>query len=137
MSMVEYDLGTMSSTYQQQAIIPTIRRVMPSVIAADILGVSAGGQGFWWRTWEQLERAPHRVPAEIYNRFLRLNNRRSTQSDQDFRAAGYWHASGTLLETVRWCVQTFGETGFWLNPRTNSIWFCGEDDYRLYQLTWE
>ena len=89
---------------------------MPQIIAADILGVSAGtGQGSWWRTWEQLERAPHRVPAEIYNRFLRLNNRRSTQSDQDFRAAGYWHASGTLLETVRWCVQTFGSGGFWLN----------------------
>ena len=110
---------------------------MPGVITGDILGVSAGtGVGFWWRTWEQLERAPHRVPAEIYNHFLRLNNRRRTQSDDDFRLAGYWHASGTLLEVVRWCVQTFGESGFWLNPRTNSIWFCGEDDYRLYQLTW-
>jgi len=110
---------------------------MPQIIAADILGVSpGGGQGFWWRTWEQLEQERHPVSPAIYNRFLRLNNRRRTQSDNDFLLAGYWHARGTLLEVVRWCVQTFGESGFWLNPRTNSIWFCGEDDYRLYQLTW-
>ena len=124
-------------------LLPLIRQVMPNIIATDIIGVSPmTGPVHQILTlkgrynWESRQLIRSRVNPEIYRVFLRINNRRTTQSDRDFEQAGYWRVSGALANVIFWCNQQFGKHGFWYNANTGTVWLANESDYRLYQMVW-
>lgn len=80
-------------------ILPIIRRVMPSVILSNIIGVAP-------LTGPVRTNYNTRVNAGIYRHFLRLNNRRKTQNCDLLRLAGYPMVKIDYLEVFAadyWC----------------------------------
>lgn len=107
-----------------------ISRWMPQIIANNILLGYNDDSVFVKR----------RIPArpELYNRFLRLNNRRKTVCEQDFQDAGYFQETfhGNFrqeLVAINWCRKTFGNHGYWRNR--NRFWFATQDDALLFKLS--
>jgi Major capsid protein Gp23 len=123
-------------------LIPLIRRVMPGIIANDIISVSPmigpASQIFTLKVRYQLMKDRRvKVKKEIYRTFLRINNRRKTQSDNDFSKAGYWQGSGAFIDVIGWCTEQFGAHGYWHNHETGTVWFATETDYTAYCMVWQ
>lgn len=127
-------------------IIPILRRVMPNLIAQDIIGVSPmtgpAASVFKLRAKYRYRSLRYPVEPDVYRHFLRINNRRRTQNDEDLRAAGY--ASVTLPIGVdyfptridAWCDANLGRHT-WLRlgqPRT--WWFSRDHDAVLFRMVW-
>ena len=132
------------STTRQKVLLPLIRHVMPNIIANDIIGVSPmrgpTNQIHTLRTrfgWHIPSLTRSRVDPQIYNSFLRINNRRSTQCDRDFENAGYWCATYALNEVIDWCEQQFGQPGFWFNTCSGTVWFASQEDFMTYRMVWQ
>ena len=139
------------NTTLNKVIIPVIRRVMPAIIANSIIGVSpmvgpirsvSVLRSQYYANWPT--QRVHRVAVDvgIYNHFLRLNNRRKTQSDSDFAKAGYWKYIIDLNyqqhhKIVKWCRLQFGNHGFYYNDLTMCWWFTEEEDAVMCKLTWD
>ena len=81
----------------------------------------------------------YHVDKEIYSSFLRLNNRRKTQSDADFLAAGYKQVGAAInsdpTQIDEWCCSQFGKHGFY-RSNFNNWWFTNDADETLFRLTW-
>ena len=83
---------------------------------------------------------PYHIRPEIYRCFLRLNNRRRTQSDADFTNAGYpsviaksvWDQR---ISVIDWCDQVFGPHGYFTGTGLR-YWFLSQADADLFTLTW-
>lgn len=140
----------MSATPLNPVIIPILRRVMPTLIANSIVGVapmtapsaqlSKLRKKFRIR-WEGAFRpVRYRVAPEVYRYFLRINNRRRTQSSEDLDVAGYHAVSGipwTSWEPAdEWCTTQL-EPHSWLRfPGEARWWFSRESDAVLFGLVW-
>jgi hypothetical protein len=122
-----------------------VQGLVAQSIANDIIGVQPMKPSFQinWRSMWKPRRSEHpnirrvAVKSEIYNVFVRLNNRRRTQSDRDFEQAGYRHVTGLSEERILWCQQQFGQFGYWRNRITHNVWFATESDYYLYIMGWK
>jgi hypothetical protein len=127
-----------------KVLIPLIRRVMPSVIAQDIIGVSPmigpAGSIFSLRARYFERNVRYKVNPAIYNAFLRLNNRRKTQGDCDFESAKYYSIQDVNFADYRaaqeWSQTNFGQHGFYWNKSSNKWWFTKIEDSVLFKLTW-
>lgn len=120
-------------------LVSMVRKLTAKIIASDIIGVQPMTSPFKLASnyyWEDPTTCVE-VKSEIYNVFVRLNNRRRTQSDWDFEQAGYSHVTGLSQEQLMWCQQQFGQFGYWKNRITHNVWFATESDYYLYIMGWK
>ena len=113
----------------QSVLLPIIRRVMPTIIANDILGV---------QNMIDLDFAPWIMKMEKahYQHFVRLNNRRKTQKISNLDSAGY-----TCVKLDKgwngpreWCKKNL-RPGSYINLHTR-FWFAYERDATLFMLRW-
>jgi hypothetical protein len=120
-------------------IISTMRRVMPSIIARSIVGVSpmSGPVG---RFFALHPRGRHRVDRAVYRHFLRLYDRRKTQGDADLAAANYHRVDAVPWEhhaaALAWCRDRFGQHGFLRLPFSSAWWFVERDHAVEFSMVW-
>ncbi len=122
-----------------QVLIPLLRRVMPSIIASSITGVSpmvgplGGALG-------QRPRRRYAVDPRIYRHFLRINNRRRTQGDHDMRDAGYWSVGGVPMldhaDANSWCRSQFGAHAWCRFPLSYRWWFTCQEHAVAFAMVW-
>ena len=112
-------------------LLSMIRKTMPNLIANQILGVQHP-QGF----------KPHRLrfTKANYRHFLRLNDRKTSQTAQDLEQAGYRYQirSRSMEENAGWIKETFGDRAVTFHKPLVSmpdmIYFAYEKDLTLYLL---
>jgi hypothetical protein len=126
-------------------IIPLKRRVMPTVIATHITGVSAPGNMILitsnkWQVIADIIVWRYPVAPETYGHFLRLNNRRCTQGDLDLEQAGYPHVClntpGRADQIHTWCDDQFGAHAWLRFPYSALWWFSAQDQATMFRITW-
>lgn len=73
-----------------------------------------------------------------YRNFLRLNDRRRSQSMHAINLAGYPSITmrfGTYwAKRILWCHDNFGPHGY-IN-HFSTIWFRDDEDFTLFKMTW-
>jgi len=122
-------------------LISTIRNVIPNAIANSIIGVQPMtgpiGQIFTLKShysmnYTSLPRI--KMNKEQYKVFLRLNDRKKCQTENDFTKANYPGIYMRYIESVDWCTEQFGANGY--ARYYNKIWFENENDLMAYKLRW-
>jgi hypothetical protein len=123
-----------------RVLIPLVRRAMPTLIANQIIGVSPLSAPAGTMFAAPLHRRRWPVDPALYRHFLRVNNRKRTQSGEDLRRAGYWSASrGWFSGHARvdaWCRDQWGPHAWHRFPGDNTWWFSREDDALVFRLAW-
>ena len=124
-----------------QTLISVIRRVYPQIIANDIIGAQpmTGSFSQIFRTrYDPAYQERYAVPKELYSNFLRLNNRRKTQSLNDFKVAKYSGISvdwdHQVNERIKWLDENIGEGKYFYVNHT--LFFCDEKYKAMYLLRW-
>ena len=118
---------TTINTALDQILMPRCRRVYPGLVFNDTT----------LPKWLQPGRNEWCVDPAVYRSFLRLNNRRRTQCDQDFITAGYFSVSGPHpQDAVPWCRQQFGQHGYCLNPVWRVFWFADQAHAVEFSMVW-
>lgn len=124
----------------QQVLISQIRRVMPSIIANDILGVQpmSGPVGDIF-TMRGNYNWPGRVVLykEHFNHFLRVYNRRKHHHPDYLTNLGYTRIRlgySSAIPASRWCRETF-KCGSYVRSSAD-FWFAYERDATLFTLRW-
>lgn len=121
-------------------LMPLVQRVMPNIIAQQIIGVQPmtglSGQIFRAGTKHILTQKKRQMNKEHYKVFLRLNDRKKSQKREDFYRAGYpWvdvDLNKNWQEMHKWCRDNFGENGYlWFGER---FFFENENDRLLFIL---
>lgn len=125
-------------------ILPLIRRVMPTVIANQIIGVQpmTGHVGSIFSTnGIRLYRPPRiKMTNMHYKVFLRLNNRKKSQTADDLLKAKYpympFHFTvlDNATDCIEWCDQQFTKYGYILDKGV--LWFENDNDVTLFKLRW-
>lgn len=123
-----------------KVILPVIRRVMPTLIANDIIGVQpmTGPGSMIYSLRNKIKKLPRYYPItlqpEHYRYFVRLYNRRMTQSAESIDAARYKFAthSGDTFNEINWCEKTFAKGSFIVFH--NIIWFANDSDWAFYKV---
>lgn len=128
-------------TTVDSVLIGLVRKVMPNLIANDIIGVQpmmgSSAEIFGMRSrYEQEIRI--RMTKEHYKTFLRVNDRPKTQPLRAFTNAGYPHVDlpdvSDTIKAIGWCREQFGEHGY-QRFHTTFI-FKDEDDAMLFRISW-
>ena len=122
-------------------LLSVIRKTMPNLIANQILGVqpmtSNSGLGAFYAPYVPQGFKPHRLrfTKANYRHFLRLNDRKTSQTAQDLEQAGYRYQirSRSIEENAGWIKETFGDRAVTFH---NMIYFAYEEDLTLYLLRW-
>lgn len=131
-------------------ILPIIRNVMPTLIAQSIVGVQPmtgpSAQVFKLRKrykllWDgAFQPIRYSVAPGVYRHFLRINNRRRTQNDDDLRAAGYasvtLHMQDSGDEVNAWCRANLGQDTWLRLGRSRTWWFSRDGDAVLFRMVW-
>jgi Major capsid protein Gp23 len=134
-----------------QVILPVIRRVLPTVIANDIIGVQPmtgpTGQIFSLRTRygskskrEYYNRLKIQLQPGHFKKFLRLYDRRKSTLHDDIVAANYpWIYVNDYKkagEAKLWCIHNLGECGYIFDMRFSRFYFENREDCAMFTLTW-
>lgn len=124
-------------------LLPMIRRVMPTIIANDIIGVSpmtgpAGNIFDMHDTWKFSIRVT--MTKVHYRHFLRVYNRRTSHLPDYISGLGYQtiriSARKDLhLEAEQWCRDTL-KPGSYVR-RLGNFWFAYNEDYVMFKLRWQ
>ena len=131
-------------TALNKVLLPLIRNVMPSFMAQQIIGVQpmTGPVGQIFKLRKNFATIP-RIKMTVYHYqvFLRLNNRKKSQTAEDFKKANYysqeenWYISSSeLSDRMAWCDDQFGRYGYVYDCEI--IWFENENDLIAYKLRW-
>jgi hypothetical protein len=119
-------------------IISILRRVMPNIIANDILGVqnmtSPAGTIFSMRANWAGRVVLHK---EHFNHFLRVYNRRKHHHPDYLTDLGYKKERVSFSNAVaadQWCRKTF-KCGTYVRSSID-FWFAYERDAMLFTLRW-
>jgi hypothetical protein len=132
------DLQTLNKT-----ILPLIRNVMPLLMAQQIVGVQPmTGPLTQIFNLRKLFAIMPRIKMTVYHYqvFLRLNNRKKSQTEEDFAKANYysqekfWLPKSEHSERLAWCDDQFGRYGY--IQTEFRIWFENENDLIAYKLRW-
>jgi hypothetical protein len=112
------------------------RRVMPQIIANDIMGVSPMRGPVDSIFNLRFKYDEHRMPMskEHYRIFLRINDRPKRQPVRAFLAAGYPTEICYAFVAADWCREQFGRYGF-LRFGSTFI-FKDEADALLFRIRW-
>ena len=126
----------------QQVILPLIRRVMPSIIAQDIIGVQSMTGAF--NGMQSMGRVlrngyPGRITLtkDHYRHFLRVYNRRNHHHPEYITQLGYSHFKidyTNRYDAAAWCKKTFKPGTFIIT--FNDFWFAYDRDAMLFSLMW-
>jgi hypothetical protein len=127
-----------------QVLISTIRKVMPNVIANDILGVqpmTGPVSSIFSNAYRNsLRRNVHRgirPEREIFNHFLRINNRKKLFVLKDFLDSGYTYVNVNNTQigngTYEWMSLNMRHRYVCIH---NHIFFANEQDKILFLLRW-
>jgi hypothetical protein len=128
----------------QQVLISQIRRIMPSIIAQDLIGVQPMTgptvdifstkynikQDFNWAGRVVLHK-------EHFNHFLRVYNRRKHHHPDYLTNLGYKKIRLAYSKTIaadQWCRTTF-KRGTYVRSSAD-FWFAYERDAMLFTLRW-
>jgi len=125
-------------TQNQKVILPLIRRVMPNIIAQQIIGTQpmsdSAGTIFGMRAnWG----GRVVLTKEHYRHFLRVYNRRKHHHPDYLTGLGYPHiriSIGDVIAAERWCRVTF-KKGSYVRSLPD-FWFANERDAMLFSLRW-
>ena len=122
-------------------LLPIIRRVMPSIIANDIIGVApmTGPVGDIFGRWSGWY-GRVKLTKDHFRHFLRVYNRRTHHHPDYLHSLGYPHVKVSrrmflYTDAVDWCDHTLAR-GSWVNS-FNNFWFANHADYVMFKLTWE
>ena len=124
-----------------KVILPMIRRVMPSVIANSIIGVSPMtgpiGQIHTMRyRYGKSIADPIKLNNAVYAKFVRLNNRKKTHTHQSIIDAGYYPCNKYMgWECREWCDNMYGKNGY-IEGHDGYIYFENKDDYTFFIMRW-
>jgi len=135
-----------------QNLLNMIRRIMPNLLARSIIGAQpmTGPAGSIFNLRKRYGRIDLTISSETslgvrptpqqFNQFLRLNNRKRTQSHAEIEAAGYPTVfidlpSGVDYEEVdAWLAAQIGQHKFMrINAR---YWFTTEQDAMVARMGW-
>ena len=130
------------TTLVNSTMISIIRRVTPTIIANDIIGVQpmTGPIGAIFSLRSKYNQRRIKLTNDHYRVFVRLNNRKKTQAIPDINAAKYPRLSlplGSLNDNINcltWCAEQFGKCGYIEDSGT--IWFANDNDMLFYKLRW-
>ena len=124
-------------------LLPLIRRVMPTIIANGIIGVSpitGPGVGLFdmrdaWRFSTLVE-----MTRVHYRHFLRVYNRRTQHRPEYITGLGYQKIRITRradlhLEADQWCRDNL-KAGSYVR-KFGEFWFAYNDDAVLFKMTWQ
>ena len=122
-------------------LLSIIRKTMPNLIANQIVGVqpmtSNSGLGAFYAPYVPQGFKPHRLrfTKANYRHFLRLNDRKTSQTIRDLEQAGYRYqiCDRPIKEIAGWIKETFGDRTVIFHA---TIYFAYEEDLTLYLLRW-
>ena len=117
-------------------LMPLIRKMMPNIIAHDIIGVQpmTGPQSNILSIRKTTVFMQRNMANAQYQHFLRLNNRRRRQSVHDFLQAGYPEAEANYSsEVVAWCLENFPDCHVRFG---NRYFFANDEDRLIFMLRW-
>ena len=135
-----------------KVILPIVRRVMPSIIATDIIGVQpmTGPTGQIFTLRNRYGKGKYRgkrddrlkIPLQPghFKVFLRLYNRRKFTLHEDILAANYpWvyiNSYQAAQEAQDWCKERFGKCGYIFDMRFSRFYFENREDCAMFTLSW-
>lgn len=130
----------MNSKTFDPVLLPIIRRVMPNIIANDLIGV----QPMTGPTVDIFNMRSNYnwigcvvLCKDHFNHFLRVYNRRKHHHPDYLTNLGYKKARVGFSDAVaaaQWCRKTF-KTGTYVRSSAD-FWFAYERDYTLFVLKW-
>lgn len=120
----------------QKVILPIIRRVMPTIIAQDIMGVQP-------MSGPIMDVLTHGYSGRVvltklhFAHFLRIYNRRKHHHPDYITSLGYTKFRirySDVIYAKEWCKKTF-KPGTYIRSM-NDFWFANERDAFLFSLRW-
>lgn len=136
----------------QKVYLPMLRRVMPNIIAQNIVGVQpmTGPTGkIWGKTTRAryIDDRPRMAYVEMdlyqYKNFLRLNDRKHRQYEADFLKARYpyidrpnGHINTSNIDVMDWLDMTMPNRWVYFSGWAPRIYFENERDKMLFILRW-
>lgn len=119
-------------------LIPIIRRVMPTIIAQDIVGVQPMSGPIIDILTRQTGYSGRVVLTKShFGHFLRIYNRRKAHHPDYITSLGYEKFRirySDVIEAKEWCRKTF-KPGAYIRSM-NDFWFANERDALLFSLRW-
>lgn len=122
-------------------MIGHLRKVLPGQIAKDILSVQPmtgrGGKSIFASLYHN--KPGVHPPKEVFNHFLRVNNRKNLYRANDFLDAGYPYVDDKITKTdsssmkYDWMRENMRYRYICIN---HYIFFANEQDKVLYLLRW-
>ena len=107
-------------------LLPLIRRVMPNIIANDLIGATYGD----WHG--SLVMHKHH-----FQHFLRVYNRRKSHSGLYLSGLGYQKVNvefSKVLYARNWCKDTLKHGSYLIS--INDFWFAYDRDATLFMMRW-
>lgn len=125
-------------TVNPQVLLPLIRRVMPSIIASDILGVSplvapTGKIYNMKSSWD----GTLILTKLHYHHFLRVYNRKKYHTGDYLVNLGYQKASiryTNVRDAREWCKAKLKSGSYLIS--LNDFWFAYDTDATLFIMRW-
>lgn len=124
-----------------QILISSIEGILSSAIASQIIGVQPMtgplSKIFTIRTIGTIEQSRIIMTKAHYRIFLRLNNRRKSQTEVDLAKANYpycWINYQYKKECIDWCNCQFGMGGYIIGA--GRFWFENPNDLSVFKLRW-
>jgi hypothetical protein len=122
-------------------LLSIVRRVMPSIIANDIIGVAPmtgpvgdifGLRNGWY--------GRVKLTKDHFRHFLRVYNRRTHHHPDYLHSLGYPHHKVSrrafdFRDARDWCKDTLA-LGSWVSS-SNNFWFANHTDYVMFKLIWD
>ena len=121
-------------------LLPLIRRVMPTIIANSIIGVSPM-TGPPVSVFDMIGfSSPVEMTKVHYSHFLRVYNRRTQHRPEYITGLGYQKIRITRradlhLDADQWCRDNL-KAGSYVR-KFGEFWFAYNDDAVLYKMTWQ
>ena len=138
--MYDHSQAAAVTATAQKVLLPLIRRVMPDIIANDILGVQPmtgpAGAIFGMKPKYNYERYDLvRMTKKHFRHFLRVYNRRATHAPEYLTSLGYQSINvgySKVITARQWCNTTLAEGSYAIS--TNRFWFANDRDATMFTL---
>lgn len=124
-------------------LLSLVRRVMPTIIANDIIGVSPmiGPASSIFLLRERYKNIYDmlKFTKDHYKHFLRVYNRRTYHSSDYLTGLGYAHVKvsrrdGINIDAEHWCIDNL-KLGSYIRNK-GDFWFAYNEDAVLFKMSW-
>ena len=128
-------------------LLSMIRQVMPTIVAQSIIGVQLmRGAGNLVGYARSRDKQGVKVTKQQYNEFLRLNNRKRTQSRAELDRAGYPSVVIDLpIDDLPYWGASYDQVDAWLTEQLgphkfisiySRYWFTNSNDAMVAKMGW-